>query len=651
MERLNYYKLLSKQYPNIDEVSKEIINLSAILSLPKGTEHFLTDLHGEYEAFSHVVRNASGTVKRKIEETFGDTIPVEDQEILASIVYYPKEKLIFLNKHGLVNEKWYRTTIYHLILLLRNAGYKYTRSKVRKSLPENFSYIIEELVQEKEVLESKKNYYKEIIKSVIRTERADDLIIALADVIRRLVVDKLHIVGDIYDRGPGAHLIMDDILKQNNVDVQWGNHDIIWMGAAAGSTTCIANVLRICLRYANLETVQDGYGINLLPLAQLAANTYRNDPVECFQPRVKDGHSFKERDIDLMAKMQKAISVIQFKIEGQIIKRQPDFKMDDRLLLDKMSKDRTKVTIDGKEYDMKDSYFPTIDYDDPYKLTDEENEVMELLQLNFMHSNKLQKHVKYLYSKGSVYLALNDNLLYHGCIPFTQDGKFDSLELNGKVYSGKSLCDLLDEKLRAAYFNRGEKNNTFNMDMIWYAWCGEDSPLFGKSKMATFERYFVKEKETHSEDQNNYYMFRDNEDKCRMILEEFGVDTDKGRIINGHVPVKTKKGENPVKANGKMFVIDGGFSRAYQKTTGIAGYTLIFNSQAMILVSHEPFEDHRVTIKKNEDMVPQEVYVKKEPKRLLVEDTDKGKNMIETINILNELLEAYRKGFIEQKFK
>lgn len=650
MERLDYYKLLSKQYPNIDEVSKEIINLSAILSLPKGTEHFLTDIHGEYEAFSHVVRNASGTVKRKIEETFGDTLPVEDKEILASIVYYPKEKLVFLNKNGVVNEKWYRTTIYHLVLILRNAGYKYTRSKVRKSLPENFGYIIEELVQEKEVLESKKNYYKEIIKSVIRTERADDFIIALADVIRRLVVDRLHIVGDIYDRGPGAHLIMDDILKHHNVDIQWGNHDIIWMGAAAGSRACIANVLRICLRYGSLETVQDGYGINLLPLAQFAANTYRDDPVECFQSIVKNGHEFKERDLDLMAKMQKAITVIQFKIEGQIIKRQPSFKMDDRLLLDKMSRDRKKVKIDGKDYKMKDSFFPTVDYDDPYKLTDEENEIMDVLLINFKHSGKLQKHVKYLYSKGSIYLSCNGNLLYHGCIPFTDEGEFDTFEMNGKIYSGKSLCDYLDEKIRDAYFNQSESSNFFNRDIVWYAWCGEDSPLFGKSKMATFERCFVDEKETHKEDQNAYYMFRDDVEKCNMILDEFGIDKNRGRIINGHVPVNTKKGENPVKAEGKMFVIDGGFSKSYQKTTGIAGYTLIFNSVSMILVSHQPFADHKVTIKKNEDMVPQEVYVKKEPKRLLVEDTDVGIDLKATIKILEELLNAYRKGLIEQTF-
>ncbi|SHI86065.1 fructose-1,6-bisphosphatase-3 [Dethiosulfatibacter aminovorans DSM 17477] len=650
MEKLNYYKLLSKQYRNIDEVSREIINLSAILSLPKGTEHFLTDIHGEYEAFSHVVRNASGTVKRKIEETFGDSIPVEDQEILASLVYYPKEKLVFLMKNGIVDEKWYRTTIYHLILLLRNAGYKYTRSKVRKSLPENFAYIIEELVQEKEVLESKKNYYKEIIKTIIRTEKANDFIVALADSIRRLVVDRLHLVGDIYDRGPGAHLIMDDLLKHHNVDIQWGNHDIIWMGAAAGSRACIANVLRICLRYGNLETLQDGYGINLLPLAQFAADTYRNDPVECFQPRVKTGHAFKERDLELMGKMQKAIAIIQFKLEGQIIKRQPSFKMEDRLLLDKMSKDRKTVTIDGREYEMKDSFFPTVYYDEPYELTDEENEVMEQLLINFKHSDKLQKHAEFLYSKGSIYLACNDNLLYHGCIPFTREGQFDTFEMNGRVYSGKALCDYFDERIRDAFFNQGLDSNFFNRNMVWYAWCGENSPLFGKSKMATFERYFIDEKETHKEEQNAYYLFRDDVEKCNMILEEFGLNAERGRIINGHVPVKTMKGENPVKAKGKMFVIDGGFSKAYQKTTGIAGYTLIFNSQAMILVSHEPFEDHKVTIKKNEDMVPQEVYVKKEHKRLLVEDTDKGRDMKATIQILNELLDAYRKGLIEQRF-
>lgn len=651
MELLNYYKLLSKQYSNIDEVSREIINLSAILNLPKGTEHFLTDIHGEYEAFTHVVRNASGTVKRKIEETFGDNLTSDEKNQIASIIYYPKEKLIFLKKNDALDEKWYQNIIYQLVLLLRKAGYKYTRSKVRKALPENFRYIIEELVQEQEDLESKKRYYMEIIKTIIKTERADDFIIALSNVIRRLVVDRLHIVGDIYDRGPGAHLIMDDLLAHHDVDIQWGNHDVLWMGAASGSEACVSNVLRVSLRYGLLETLQDGYGINLMPLAQYASETYKNDLAECFQPILKDGHAFKARDIQLMAKMQKAIAIIQFKLEGQIIKRQPGFKMEDRLLLDKLSEDRSTLSLNGISYAMKDTYFPTVNPNNPYELSHDEKEIMDHLVTSFKHSEKLQKHIKLLYSKGSIYLACNNNLLYHGCVPFTPDGEFEAFSSEGKRYSGKALCDYFDAKIREAYFNQSEESNYFNRDMVWYAWCGEASPLFGKNKMATFERYFINEKETHKEISNEYYLFRDRKEVCEKILEEFDVDKEKGRIISGHVPVKTKKGENPVKAEGKMFVIDGGFSKAYQKVTGIAGYTLIFNSQAMIIVSHEPFETHEASIYKNADMVPHEVYVREEEKRLLVGDTDTGKDIKATIDILNELLNMYRKGLIEQNLK
>ncbi len=649
MELLPYYKMLSKQFPNIDEVSKEIINLSAILNLPKGTEHFVTDLHGEYEAFTHVLRNASGTVKRKINETFGDDLEPWEKERLASLLYYPKEKLVYLKKQGVVDDKWYQDTIYQLVLLLRKAGYKYTRSKVRKALPKSFNYIIEELVNEQETLESKKKYYKEIIKAIIRTGRAEDFIVDMAEVIRSLVVDRLHVVGDIYDRGPGAHLIMDDLLDHHQVDVQWGNHDILWMGAAAGSEACVANVLRIALRYGNLETIQDGYGINMMPLGQFATEIYGEDPALCFQPILKDDHNFKKRDIQLMALMQKAISVIQFKLEGQIIHRQPGFKMEDRLLLDKLTPDMKQVTVEGKMYPMKDSHFPTLDPQNPYQLTDEEKEVIETLTGSFKHSEKLQEHAAFLFSKGSVYLVCNNNLLYHACIPFTEEGEFDSFTIGGNSYVGKALCDYFDSKMREAYYHQGEDSNYFDKDMLWYAWCGPLSPLFGKDKMTTFERYFVADKDTHKETSNPYFKYRDRVDTCEMILEEFGVDRGKGRIICGHVPVKTKKGESPVKSHGKMFVIDGGFSKAYQSVTGIAGYTLIFNSQAMILVSHEPFETHEASIKENADMVPKEVYVREEEKRILVADTDVGKELKDHIEILQNLLEAYRKGIIEQK--
>ncbi len=649
MELINHLKLLSKQFPNIDAVSTEIINLSAILNLPKGTEHFITDIHGEYEAFSHVIRNASGTVKRKINETFQDDLTIEEKEQLASLVYYPKEKLIYLKKQDIVDKQWYQKTIYRLVLLLRKSAFKYTRSKVRKALPDSFRYIIEELVQEQEVLDSKKQYYKEIINTIIRTGRADDFVVELSNVIIRLVVDKLHIIGDIYDRGPGAHLIMHDLMNHHSVDIQWGNHDIIWMGAAAGSRACIANVLRISLRYGNLETVQEGYGINIMPLSRFAEEVYKDDPGECFIPKLKKDHTFKERDIQLLSKMQKAMAIIQFKIEGQIIKNRPDFNMEDRLLLDKISKDRTKIKIGDEFYDLLDSNFPTVDPDDPYKLTEEENEIIENLVVNFTHSEKLQEHIEFLFAKGSLYSIVNNNLLYHGCLPLTEDGEFDTLYINGSSYSGKLLYDYFQDKIREAYFNESKESHSFNMDMVWYAWCGKLSPLFGKDKMATFERYFLKEKELHKEIKNPYYMFRDDVDMCNRVIEEFGLKREKGRIINGHVPVKVNKGENPVKADGKMIVIDGGFSKAYQKVTGIAGYTLTYNSQAMILVSHEPFETHEASIYNNKDMIPHEVYVKKEEKRVLVGDTDVGKDLKASIEILNQLLDAYRKGIIEQK--
>jgi fructose-1,6-bisphosphatase-3 len=649
MELINYYKLLSKEYPNIDAVSEEIINLSAILNLPKGTEHFMTDLHGEFESFNHVIRNASGTVKRKIDLTFGDTLSEKEKKDLASLVYYPREKLNYFKSKNLVNDKWYEKTIYNLVLLIRKVSYKYTRSKVRKALPESFDYIIEELMQEQEELESKRKYFANIIKTIITTQRADDFIVDICDTIVRLVVDRLHIVGDIYDRGPSAELIMEDIIAHHNVDIQWGNHDIIWMGAAAGSKACIANVVRIALRYANMETLQEGYGINLMPLARLGLDEYIDGDLCCFQPKLEDEHNLKDKDVNLIAAMQKAMAVIQFKLEGQIIKRNPDFMMEDRLLLDKMDVDFKNVQVNGKKYPMKDNYFPTINLKNPYKLTKEEEEVINSLEYSFSQSEKLQRHAEVMYSKGSVYLKCNENLLYHACIPMDKKGEFQKFKYKEKEYAGKNLCDFFDSKLREGFFNKENKNNQENLDIIWYTWCGPISPLFGKDKMATFERYFISDKDTHKETYNDYFKYRDQVETSNKILKEFEVSEDRGRIITGHIPVKAKKGESPVKADGKLFVIDGGFSYPYQKVTGIAGYTLIYNSQAMILVSHEPFETHTATIYENLDMVPKEVYVHDEPKRVMVEDTDDGKDIKATIEILKELLQAYRKGLIEQK--
>ncbi|MFO7887940.1 MAG: fructose-1,6-bisphosphatase [Eubacteriales bacterium] len=649
MELINYYKLLSKEYPNIDAVSEEIINLSAILKLPKVTEHFVTDIHGEFEAFNHIIRNASGTVKRKIDITFGDKLSEKDKKDLASLVYYPKEKLSFFKSKDIVDKEWYEITIYNLILLIRKVSYKYTRSKVRKSLPKSFDYIIEELMQEQEELESKQKYFDNIIKTIVSTQRADEFIVDICNTIVRLVVDRLHIVGDIYDRGPSSDLIMDDVIGHHNVDIQWGNHDIIWMGAASGSKACMANVVRIALRYGNMKILQEGYGINLMPLASLALEKYTTNSLECFQPKLYEKNNIKEKDIQLLAGMQKAVAIIQFKLEGQIIKRNPDFKMEDRLLLDKIRDDFETVEIGGEEYPLLDNYFPTLDIENPYLLSEEEEEVVNSMCHSFMQSERLQKHAKTLFSKGSIYLKCNDNLLYHACIPMNGEKEFQNFIFEGKEYSGKELCDFFDLRLREGFFNKDERNKKKNLDLIWYNWCGPISPLFGKDKMTTFERYFIEDKKTHKEDYNDYFRFRDEVSISNKILKEFGIIEDKGKIITGHIPVKAKRGESPVKAEGKLFVIDGGFSYPYQKVTGIAGYTLIYNSQAIILVSHEPFETHEATINENVDMIPKEVYVHEVPKRVLVEDTDDGKDIKATIEILKELLNAYRKGLIDQK--
>ncbi len=649
MELINYYKLLSKKYPNIDAVSEEIINLTAILKLPKGTEHFITDIHGEFESFNHIMRNASGTVKRKIDLTFGDKLTEKEKKDLASLVYYPKEKLNFFKSEKIVDDNWYETTIYHLVLLIRKVSYKYTRSKVRKALPDSFDYIIEELMQEQEDLESKQKYFNHIIKTIISTERADDFIIDICDTIVRLVVDRLHIVGDVYDRGPSSDLIMDDIIDHHNVDIQWGNHDVIWMGAAAGSKACMANVIRIALRYGSMKILQEGYGINLMPLASLAMEKYIDNSLERFQPKFEKNNNIKEKDLKLIAGMQKAIAIIQFKLEGQVIMRNPDFEMQDRLFLDKIKDDYKTVEIEGKEYTLLDNYFPTLDINNPYTLSQEEKEAIDIIAHSFIQSEKLQEHVETLYGKGSVYLICNDNLLYHACIPMNENKEFQKFTFEGEEYSGKGLFDFLDLRLREGFFNKEKKSNQKNLDIIWYTWCGPISPLFGKDKMATFERYFIEDKKTHKENYNNYFNFRDEITISNKILEEFGIVENKGKIITGHIPVKAKKGESPVKADGKLFVIDGGFSYPYQKVTGIAGYTLIYNSQAMILVSHEPFETHEATIYENVDMIPKEVYVHEVSKRVLVEDTDNGKDIKANIEILKELLHAYRKGLIEQK--
>jgi len=647
---INYLKLLSKQYRNIDAVCTEIINLRAILSLPKGTEHFLTDLHGEYEAFTHVLRNASGVIKRKIDEAFGNTMTETEKRTFATLVYYPEQKIDIVRNTGEDMDSWFKTSIYRLIILCRVTAYKYTRSKVRKSLPKNFAYIIEELLHEKETLSSKQEYYNQIIESIINVGRAEEFIDALCLVIRKLVVDRLHIVGDIFDRGPGAHIILDELMDHHSVDIQWGNHDIIWMGAASGSEACLANALRISLRYGNLETIEHGYGINLLPLATFALETYPSVTNNAFIPRKSSEKELTLKEKDLVSKMHKAIAIIQFKIEGQLIKRNPDFKMEHRLFLETMDMENRSIVIEGKKYDLNDVDFPTINVENPYDLTEDELEVIDKLKKSFANSDKLQKHTKFLFRKGSMYLAFNDNLMYHGGMPINDDLTFKSFTLDGVPYKGKALFDIFETIMRDAYYQKGNSDrNQLGLDLMWYLWNGESSPLFAKKKMTTFERYFIDDKSSHAEISNRYFSERDNEELINRILIDFGLDPEKSNIISGHVPVKTLKGEHPVKANNKMFVIDGGFSKAYHETTGIAGYTLTYNSRGMILVSHEPFESLKDAIYEEKDSIPTTVYVKENKTRKFVNDTDVGEELRSSIESLHLLLDAYRKGYIKEK--
>jgi len=642
---LKYLQLLSDKFPSIQKASTEIINLSAILNLPKGTEHFLTDIHGEYETFSHVLANASGVVKRKIEDVFGKTLRKKEKNLLAALIYYPKEKLeLVLKKEDDPNE-WFAITLQRLIKVTRAAASKYTRSKVRKAMPDDFAYIIDELLNESG--EDKEEYFEGIINTIISIERAEAFIIAICNFIQKLLIDRLHIIGDIFDRGPSAEKVMDRLMDHHAVDIQWGNHDIIWMGAASGNLASIANVLRISLRYNNLDTVEDAYGITLMPLATFAIKNYKNDPCNCFVPKVKTdiGH------LELIKQMHKAISIIQFKLEGQIIKRNPDFNMEDRLLLDKIDYKKGTIEIDGNKYDLIDKYFPTIDTEDPYKLTREEEEVMEKLGSSFKNSRRLHSHIEFLFAKGSMYLNYNSNLLYHGCVPMNEDGSFQSMKINNKEYSGMELCDRFDRAVRSAYQNRFKKKseNTY-LDFSWYLWCGPVSPLFGKQKMTTFERYFIDDKGVQKEERNPYYNYAYNsEEACEKILEEFNLDPESSHIVNGHVPVKVKKGESPIKANGKLFVIDGGMSIPYQKVTGVSGYTLIFNSYGLVLVEHKEFGSKQEAVENEKDIISDRIFIERNAKRKRVSHTDIGVELESQISDLKMLLSAYREGLIKQR--
>ena len=643
-----YLHLLSTTYPTVADAASEIINLEAILNLPKGTEHFLADLHGEHEAFQHVLKNASGNIKRKVGEIFGNTIRESEKKELCTLIYYPEQKLELIKAQEEDLDDWYRITIHQLVRVCRDVSSKYTRSKVRKSLPEEFSYIIEELLHERSDDQDKAAYVAVIVDTIISTGRADDFIVAISNVIQRLAIDQLHILGDIYDRGPGAHIIMDTLRQYHSWDIQWGNHDILWMGACVGNNACICNVLRLSLRYANLATLEEGYGINLVPLATFALDTYGDDPCTEFIPRqLKADAKMDEKTLALTAKMHKAICVIQFKEEARIFHRRPEWQMEDRCLLEAIDPDRQVCVIDGKEYQMKDCNFPTLT---SFELTTEEEELMKKLHHSFRVSEKLRKHIRTILSHGCMYNICNQNLLFHASVPLNDDGTLKEVEILGQRYAGRQLMEYIGQLIRSAFQNDTPKaQKEYAKDYFLYLWCGKDSPLFDKSKMATFERYFLTDRETYHEEKGNYFKLRDSAEVCDRILDAFDVQGDARHIINGHVPVHAGSGENPIKAGGRLMVIDGGFSEAYHKETGIAGYTLVYHSRGFQLVQHEPFTSAQDAILRGTDIKSTTQIVEMSTHRMLVADTDKGTELRAQISDLKDLLYAYRHGIIKEK--
>ena len=647
---LKYLRLLSRSFPTPEAVATEIINLEAILSLPKGTEHFLADIHGEYQAFNHVLKNASGSIRRKVEEVFGADVRAEEKRQLCTLIYYPREVLVRIRNSEEQLEDWYIVTLNKLVKVIRKVSEKYTRSKVRKMLPEQYSYIIQELMHEDGNNDQKTAYYHSIFTSIIGTGKAEDFIIVMCETIQKLVVDHLHVVGDVYDRGPGAHHVMDTLLKYDRFDIQWGNHDMLWMGAANGNPASIANVLRISLRYANLRTLEEGYGINLLPLARLAIDTYHDDPCTAFMPRLLEADEvIDEKRMYMMAQMHKAIAVIQFKLEQHIISRHPEYHMEGRNLLHLMDLSRGAITLpDRGEYPLTDTNFPTVDAEDPYRLSEEEAHVVEELVRSFRNSEKLQRHMDLLYSHGSMYLSFNDNLLFHASIPMNEDKTLKSVIIGSEEYAGRALYDKIEELVRTARIPErvSAEEHRDALDFMWYLWLGPDSPLFDKSAMTTFERYFIADKETHAEQKGYYFIYRKDPEVCDRILADFGLTGDDCHIINGHVPVKAAKGEMPIQAEGKMMLIDGGFSKAYQPSTGIAGYTLIFNSHGMHLVQLEPFASTRDAIENMADISSVTVVKTEASHRILVANTDIGKQLKEQVRALKALLRAFNYGKI-----
>ena len=646
-EELKYLSILAEKFPTIQSVCTEIINLEAILNLPKGTEHFLSDLHGEYESFSHILKNASGVIKTKIDEIFKNVMTQDERRRLATLIYYPKEKLELIKKETENMDEFYRITLYRLIKICTVVGSKYSRSKVRKAIPKDYQYIIDELLHSNQNSYDKDIYYDKIIDSIISLGRADAFIIAISNLIQQLAVDHLHIIGDIYDRGPGPHIIIDELMKYHSIDIQWGNHDIIWMGAAAGSKACIFNVIRICARYNNLDILEEGYGINIRTITEFAMEEYGNEDSSIFTPKNIDEKDSKF-DQKVMEKTQQAAAIIQFKLEGEIIKKHPEYNMEDRLLLDKINYKKGKINIDGKTYHLVENYFPTIDPDNPYKLSSKEEEVVKKLVKSFKNSEKLQRHVQFLYSKGNIYKIYNNNLLIHGCVPMDENGEFVTTNVNGVTLKGKNYLDYVERVAREGYFEPdGSEKRENGKDFLWYLWCGKNSPIFCKDKMKTFERYYLEEKETWEEIKNPFYNFENDETISEKVLREFGIDPNKGHIICGHIPVKFKAGESPIKANGKLFIIDGGLSKAYQKTTGIAGYTLRYSSYGLTLVAHEPFTSRENAIINETDLHSEKQLVEK-VERKRIKDTDKGKELMAQIADLEKLLEAYKSGAVSE---
>ena len=651
---MHYLQLLSQSFPTIAAASTEIINLEAIMALPKGTEHFLADIHGESEAFRHILKNASGNIKRKVNELFGNDIRESEKKELCTLIYYPEQKLELIKAREEDLEDWYRITIHQLVKVCRDVSSKYTRSKVRKSLPEEFSYIIQELLHESLSDIDKAAYVSVIVNTIISTGRADDFICAICNVIQRLAIDQLHILGDIYDRGPGAHIIMDTLRQYHSWDIQWGNHDILWMGASAGNDACICNVLRLSLRYANLATIEE-YGINLVPLATFALEAYKDDPCEEFMPKLLPGNQMDEKTQLLTAKMHKAIAVLQFKKEAELFHRHPEWGMTDRCLLETIDAARSVCTISGKDYEMKSCHFPTIDPANPNALTPEEADLMQKLHHSFRICEKLKKHVRTMLSHGCMYTISNSNLLFHASCPLCDDGSLKEVEIYpGRTYSGKDLMHNIGMMIRAAFTQSNAESTEeypkdYARDYFLYLWCGPDSPLFDKSKMATFERYFLKDKDTYKEEKGNYFKLRDSEEVCDRILDAFGVKGQVRHIINGHVPVHASKGENPIKAGGRLMVIDGGFSEAYHHETGIAGYTLVYHSRGFQLVQHEPFTSQQDAIVREIDIKSTTQIIEMSAHRMLVADTDKGEELKTQVADLKQLLYAYRHGIIKEQ--